>query len=475
MRILFVSNAGWSHQGYGVQVQGLLPHLLEQGHDIAVFAFWGLEGGKVQLPLGGDDGPVLWHYPRFADPYGNDAVAGHARDWGADCVITLMDAWVCDPNAYQGLNWLAWLPIDQTPIPEPVLARLPHMTRALPYSRFGEQLVKATGVPCSYVPHGCDTNVFRPFAAAGRVQAKASLGFDADAFVVGMVGANKGFPARKAFPEAFRAFAKLREAVPRARLYVHSLISSAYGGPNLQQLAELCGIADYVAFADQYLLGVGYPTEGMAIAYNGMDVLLQASTHEGFGLPLIEAQACGTPVVANDCTSMPELVCPVYGELVPPLQPQLTTLMSWAETPSIAGLAAALGRIEARPISPTDRSLVRLFAEGYSWKTVADHYWKPVLDHLAEGLGAPSSKDRVLHQALRNAIVLEEREPGEGDTHDCCCEHVIDELSAMPGPEEEILGVAKGHLANCGHNALFLEEFVTSLQAKLREDEEAMR
>jgi glycosyltransferase involved in cell wall biosynthesis len=41
---------------------------------------------------------------------------------------------------------------------------------------------------------------------------------------------------------------------------------------------------------------------------NTFDCLLQPSNSEGFGLPIIEAQSCGVPVIVNNWTSMPELV-----------------------------------------------------------------------------------------------------------------------------------------------------------------------
>jgi len=452
MRVLFVANAGWASTGYGIQVKGLLPYLVEQGHDIAVFAFWGLEGGKVDLPLDGGDGRVLTHYPRLADPYGNDIVADHARDFGADCVITLMDAWVCDPRVYQPLNWLAWTPIDQEPIPELVVARLPHMKRVLPYSRWGEGLIRKLGCPCTYIPHGVDTKVFKPLDAQARVRAKEAFGFEPDTFLVGMVGANKGFPARKGFPEAFQAFALLREKVPQARLYCHSQIASTWGGPNLMQLAEMCGIAPYVRFPDQYQLAVGLPQEALALAYNAMDVLLQSSTHEGFGLPMLEAQACGTPVVAVDYASMSELVAPQYGAIRKPLQKQLTTLMSWAAVPDVQALARALHEVAEEPPGKAERQVLRKFAERYAWPLVAEHYWRPLLDSVAEELGAPSSHDKALHDAVYAARDAEDRQVFlEGDRHGCCCGHVVNQLEAMPGPAEEIANVGRDKLANCPH------------------------
>lgn len=47
--------------------------------------------------------------------------------------------------------------------------------------------------------------------------------------------------------------------------------------------------------------------EEMRQAYEDCDALLFASTSEGFGLPIIEAQAVGRPVLTSDCSSMPEV------------------------------------------------------------------------------------------------------------------------------------------------------------------------
>lgn len=46
----------------------------------------------------------------------------------------------------------------------------------------------------------------------------------------------------------------------------------------------------------------------LALLYNACDVFLAPSKHEGFGLPVLEAMACGCPVVASNCTSFPEVV-----------------------------------------------------------------------------------------------------------------------------------------------------------------------
>lgn len=57
------------------------------------------------------------------------------------------------------------------------------------------------------------------------------------------------------------------------------------------------------------LQNIGHvPHHAMSRVYNSSDILLMPTVREGFGLSVAEAMACGLPVVASDCSSIPELV-----------------------------------------------------------------------------------------------------------------------------------------------------------------------
>ncbi|RLF07948.1 MAG: glycosyltransferase family 1 protein [Thermoprotei archaeon] len=57
------------------------------------------------------------------------------------------------------------------------------------------------------------------------------------------------------------------------------------------------------------IINLGFiPEEKMPILYNAADVLLHTSEYEGFGMPLLEAMACGTPIVASNKASISEVV-----------------------------------------------------------------------------------------------------------------------------------------------------------------------
>jgi glycosyltransferase involved in cell wall biosynthesis len=63
------------------------------------------------------------------------------------------------------------------------------------------------------------------------------------------------------------------------------------------------------------------PEEDLPLLYSGASAFVFPSLHEGFGLPLVEAMACGVPIVASNVSSIPEVVLDA-GLLVPPQAPE---------------------------------------------------------------------------------------------------------------------------------------------------------
>lgn len=78
-------------------------------------------------------------------------------------------------------------------------------------------------------------------------------------------------------------------------------------GPHKRGLAEVRAAAERLGVADRVELLGHVSTEELGALYRGAECLVFPSLYEGFGLPVLEAMACGTPVVARRLTAIPEV------------------------------------------------------------------------------------------------------------------------------------------------------------------------
>ncbi len=357
--------------GYGVETKYLAPGLESLGHTVGIFPFWGLQGGLIEYK-----GRV--NYPLRANEWGNDIFQMHAQHFKADLVISLMDVWVMHEDYGNLVPWLAYLPVDHSPLPAKIAQRLKKALRVVAFSKFGRDEILKAGIQCDYIPHGVNCDVFKPLDI-DKAQLKMKLGFPPDCFLVGMVAANKGWPCRKCFAENFEAFSDFVKTHPYARLYCHSEPTAIYGGPDLQGMAADFGIAQYIRFPNPYLLSLGFPEELMNEIYNAMDVLNAVSAGEGFGIPTVECQSAGIPVIVTDFAASPELVG--AGWKVPISRRWWTPLNSFQALPYIDGITEALEKAYQ-----ADRKVMskqaREFALQYDWPKLIQGGWKPLLEKL---------------------------------------------------------------------------------------------
>ncbi len=378
-KVLWHSNAPWAPTGYGSQTALFAPRIQDLGYEVTISAFWGLGGAKIEwngmevLPADEDWGN------RLLPPYAVYVANGDSRDV---LTITLMDVWVLrNIEAMKKLRLASWVPVDHEPAPAMVHNWFKESgSRPIAMSKFGQRMLADQGLDPLYIPHGVDTYVFQP--RDGSAGTRASFGIPQDAFVVGMVANNKGIsPPRKGFPEAFEAFAQFRAARNDAILYVHAEKHGVRHGINLVKLAESCGIPESaIWWTSQFGQEVGIGPESMALLYSTFDVLMNPSYGEGFGIPIIEAQAVGTPVIVTDCTSMPEL-CGA-GWAVGGDRFYDATQESFYTRPRVDLLAEAL--FDAYDNAATLRGKAREFAVDYDVERITLDYWKPALEELME-------------------------------------------------------------------------------------------
>jgi glycosyltransferase involved in cell wall biosynthesis len=365
--------------GYGEQTALFVPRIRDMGHDIAIAANFGIQGTTS-----------FWDkIPVFSAQNYNSTVSTFWRHWKADWVITLYDSWVMQPEKWdEDLRMAIWAPVDEYPPPIGVLNVLNHQNvRAIAMSRFGEHWLRKSGLDPLYVPHGVDTSVFKPFPPEERLKARGVLEMPEDAFIVGMVGANRGWSQhapRKSFPQAFDAFAEFARNHDDAYLYCHTQAQPASPGIDLILLARAVGIPeDKLAFPPDVAWHLHVMDNSfVAGIMNAFDVLLNPSMCEGFGIPIIEAQACGVPVITSDHSSMPELT--QSGWLVSGDRWWDGGQMGFAIMPSVASIVERLEEAYEDRGNLKRREDAREFAMTYDVDRVAEVYWKPALEALGQ-------------------------------------------------------------------------------------------
>lgn len=378
MRILWHSVAPWASSGYGNQTEVFVPRLRDLGHDMAISAYWGLEGRSI--PWNG-----MQVFPADSE-WGSRLLPTYVAMHEADLTITLMDVWPLQAEKLAGIRNLAsWLPIDHDPIPGKTQEFFEVTgSRPIAMSRFGERLLNDLDMDPLYVPHGIVTSEYMP-RREYRYETREFLGIPRDAFVIGMVAANKGrTPARKAFPEVMQAFAAFKRECPKAHLHLHTDVGGSTQGVPILRLMERCGVPeDSVTFPHPIMAELGMKTEDMAKMYSTFDVLANPSYGEGFGIPIVEAQACGCPVIVTDFSAMTELCGAGW----------LVTADPWYDSqhgaffgrPRPTGEGSILEAFRAAFKARHDKDLraqARGFALGYDADLVTERYWKPALAAL---------------------------------------------------------------------------------------------
>jgi glycosyltransferase involved in cell wall biosynthesis len=156
------------------------------------------------------------------------------------------------------------------------------------------EMLKIQSNRISTIYPGLDKN-FRPYGPEERTLAGAALGLTSGQAKRVLVTGSQFY---KNHGIAVLACAHLRAMYAKPL----QLLKLGPPTPEFKAAVQNHGLEDIT----HYLVGV--PGDHLAALYNSVDILLFPSLYEGFGWPPLEAMACGTPVVASNAASLPEVI-----------------------------------------------------------------------------------------------------------------------------------------------------------------------
>jgi glycosyltransferase involved in cell wall biosynthesis len=157
------------------------------------------------------------------------------------------------------------------------------------------------------IPNGVDTDRFQPVDMEERATLRQALGLPGDTLLVGCVGS---LTAVKRHEDLLEGFAHVRHALPNAHLLLvgdgplKDAISARAAAPDLNGHVHMLG---QIRDVHQLL--------------QSLDMFVLASETEGLSNAILEAQACGLPVIATRVGGNPELIDAECGELIPVGEP----------------------------------------------------------------------------------------------------------------------------------------------------------
>lgn len=205
------------------------------------------------------------------------------------------------------------------------------------------------------VPEGVDTQRFRPIREPERLAQWRAKTFGQDLPFIAYIGKPVERRNLSALIKAFSVLKKEKN-IPHKLLIVGADLP---GSSPFRNVIMSEGIESHVSI-------LGYVShQEMPLVYNSADILVYPSSYEGFGMPVLEAMACGTPVIALNNTAFPEFALGV------------AHLLNDAAVPTLVhGIGAVL----------SDSILRRRMAEDgprraadYDWRLISKRYLELML------------------------------------------------------------------------------------------------
>jgi glycosyltransferase involved in cell wall biosynthesis len=311
-RVLWMSDSPDAPTGYGNVTRAVCEGLAQRGCEVFVLGFQNPDQvarwrGMRLLPMG-------------KGRFGEDLLPRYLEKIRPHLLVTLTDLWwvafaTAEPFrqalARAGSRWAVYFPVEG----HGTAGSLPPLYRELlqladapiAMSRYGQRVALANGVSADYIPHGVDSSAFQP--PPDRAAAKQRLGYQGR-FVILSDARNQ---QRKMLHRLLTIFARFARRKRDVLLHLHcdpddtTTRDPRYSYSVADDVRAL-GLGGKVRMTAGFSLDTSLRLDELVTVYQAADVHLLTSTGEGFGLPTLQAAACGVVPVAVDYSANSELI-----------------------------------------------------------------------------------------------------------------------------------------------------------------------
>ncbi len=350
-RVFWMGEATFLDSGYGIYGKEILSRLHQTGkYEIAELGSYGhyADPKSLSIPwkyygcLPDDQSQQEEYEQRMANQWGLWRFEEICLDFKPDIVIDIRDWWYGEYVARSPFRnmfkWAIMPTIDSAPQMEQWLTTYLDADYVCAYSEFGrDTMVNETNGRINFVDlasPAADYEHFKP--VPDKQKHKEKMGLESNVMIVGTIMRNQ---KRKLYPDLIQAFKLFLEKYPsigrNTFLYLHTAYPDI--GWDIPRLIRESGIGHKILctylcqkcshvfpsfFQDalQTCPKCGQPTaklpshtsgvstKDLANVVNCFDLYVQYALAEGFGIPIVEAAACGIPVMAVDYSAMSSVV-----------------------------------------------------------------------------------------------------------------------------------------------------------------------
>lgn len=391
-KILAISDDGVS-SGFGRISAVINKALVKRGYEVraASFAYDGaLEpryDGEVLPYHVGALGPFM--QPGAGRPFWTDHLMNIINVTQPDLITVCQDApYGCMvrglPLDWSKFGFVVITPVDGAPIYPEWVEMVKNADAALTISEFGVKAFAAQGVSVGLCRPGVETDKFFRLPDAQRREWRAKMGIAEDAYIVGSFCMNQGRKAISMMLEAFMAFAK---GHPEARYWM-DMDEVSPAGWNIPALCQQNGWDVNKLIFRRHAVERG--VIDLNARYNCLDMHMVISHREGFGLPLVEAQAAGVVSMALDYCSGTEICGNGFGMLVKPIE--TTVLGTWGGARDyFPDMRDFVEKLEWVYVNKAERAAI---AER-GMQEARRHTWTPAVDAAQTAIEKALAKKRV--------------------------------------------------------------------------------